>query len=97
MHPKPLSRAIRGEIGKVLLRNWDPIGVRDDPAAADEYDSYVGGVYELLVAGASARAVSEHLVRIETERMGFEDSDPKMLIPLANKLRRLYARLTAPE
>lgn len=30
---------------------WDPIGVKDEPNAQDEYDSYLGGVYELLVSG----------------------------------------------
>ena len=32
-------------------------------------------------------------VRIETERLGYPDTDPKMLIPLANKLVRLNVRL----
>jgi hypothetical protein len=31
---------------------WDPIGVKDEPNAQDEYDGYLG-VYELLVSGAS--------------------------------------------
>ena len=30
---------------------WDPIGVKDEPNAQDEYDGYLGGVYELLVSG----------------------------------------------
>jgi len=28
-------------------------------------------------------------VRVETERLGYQDTDPKMLVPLAKKLLRL--------
>jgi len=89
------AREIQRSIGKVLLRNWDPIGVKDEPRAQDEYDSYVGGVYRLIAGGASAREIAEHLVRIETERLGYQDTDPKMLVPVAEKLLRLNTRLEA--
>ena len=87
------AREIQRSIGEVLLRNWDPIGVKDVPQAQDEYDSYVGGVYRLIATGASARQLAEHLARIEAEQLGFQDTDPKMLIPLAEKLLRLNVRL----
>ena len=64
-----LKRAM-SRIREILLRDWDPIGVASIPEAQDEYDSYVGQVYQLLVAGPSAETVANHLVRIETERMG---------------------------
>ncbi len=38
------GRAIQESIRQVLLREWDPIGVRDVAEAQDEYDGYVGGV-----------------------------------------------------
>jgi hypothetical protein len=87
------AKEIQRAIGEVLLRNWDPLGVKDVPQAQDEYDSYVGGVYRLIASGASAKQIAEHLVRIETDRLGYPDTDPKMLIPLANKLLRLNVRL----
>jgi len=43
------SRRIRVAIRHVLMDVWDPIGVKDEPNAQDEYDGYLGGVYELLV------------------------------------------------
>jgi hypothetical protein len=95
MHPEQRSPEIRAQIGRVLLRSWDPVGVRGAPEDAKERDAYVGGVYRLLVDGARAPDISRHLVGIETEQLGFEDSDPRMLIPLARKLQRLYARLAA--
>jgi hypothetical protein len=48
---------------------WDPIGVRNEPNAQDEYDSYLGGVFGLLTNGASDDRIREHLWRIVTERM----------------------------
>ena len=87
------AKEIQRAIGEVLLRNWDPLGVKDVPQAQDEYEGYVGGVYRLIASGATAKQIAEHLVRIETERLGYPDTDPKMLIPLANKLLRLNVRL----
>ena len=63
------SRRIGVTIRHVLLHVWDPIGIKDEPNAQDEYDSYLGGVYELLVSGASDERIEDHLWRIVTERM----------------------------
>ena len=64
------SRRIRVDIRHVLMSVWDPIGINDEPNAQDEYDSYLGGVYELLITGASEERIAEHRWRIVTERMG---------------------------
>lgn len=63
------SRRIRSEIRRILLQYWDPIGIRDDPNAQDEYDGYLGGIYELLVRDASDKEISNHLWRIIEERI----------------------------
>ena len=86
------AREIQRLIAEVLRRNWDPIGLRDMPDSQDEYDAYVGGVYRLLVSGASVRELAEHLAAVETEALGFADTDPKMLIPVAKKLLKLNVR-----
>jgi hypothetical protein len=57
---------------------WDPIGIKDEPNAQDEYDGYLGGVYELLVSGASDENIQEHLWRIATERMGLSPNKSDM-------------------
>ena len=87
------AREIQRSISEVLLRNWDPIGVRDVPQAQDEYDAYVGGVYRLIASGATARQIAEHLARVEAEQLGFPYTDPKMLVPVAEKLLRLNVKL----
>lgn len=52
MFEKIESREVRSKIRAILMAKWDPIGVSEVPEAADEYDSYIGGVYELLAEGA---------------------------------------------
>ena len=63
------SRRIGVEIRRVLLQVWDPIGVREEPNAKDEYDGYLGNVYELLIAGSSDECIAQHLHSVVTERM----------------------------
>ena len=87
------AREIHAEIGRVLLRHWDPLGVAEEPELADEYQAYIGGVYRLLVSDASDREIAEHLVRLETERLGYEDTPWRMLVPTVEKLRKLNVRL----
>jgi hypothetical protein len=64
------SRRIRVEIRHVLVDIWDPIGVKGEPNAQNEYDGYLGGVYGLLVGDASDEQIEAHLRQIVTERMG---------------------------
>ena len=87
------ARRIQRVIRRVLLEDWDPIGVREVPEAQDEYDSYVGGVYRLLAEGASARILAEHLYAIETDRMGKRTATAAHLLPVAVKLCSLNVRL----
>jgi hypothetical protein len=77
----------------VLLRDWDPIGVQDEPAAQDEYDSYIGGVYHLLVSGATEQQLADHLWRIEKDTIGLPALNSAELLPVARKLRALDVKM----
>jgi hypothetical protein len=75
--PKPLidkteSRRIRVEIRHVLLNVWDPIGVRDEPNAQDEYDGYIERVYELLVGKAAQSEIVDYLYWAAHDHMGLD-------------------------
>src|SRR2546430_14126838 len=94
---KERAKRVRAYIADILRRHWAPIGVKNEPAAQDEYDAYVGGVYQLIAGGASARQIAEHLVTIETDSLGFVDTDPKMLIPVAERLLKLNVQLAPNE
>ena len=80
-------------ITEILRRNWDPVGLEHRPEAAGEY---VSGVCRLLASGASSREIATHLRDVETIWLGFEDTEVRMLIPVAKKLQRAYARVAEP-
>jgi hypothetical protein len=92
-HRDDRARQIQESIRGVLLHEWDPIGVKDVPEAQDEYDGYVGGVYGLLVSGATAEQLAEHLWKIETDTMGLSTPDQAALLPVAQNLRGLDVKL----
>jgi hypothetical protein len=91
------AREIQAAIAKILLEDWDPIGVHDVTEAQDEYDSYVSGVYRLLVAGATAEALAAHLLAIENEAVGLALRGQTDLAGVAQKLRNLDVRLASPQ
>src|SRR5690348_11193992 len=66
------AREIQSQIAAILLHDWDPIGVSDEPRARDEYDSYVGGVYQLLASGGSLADIEAHLRDIEVRMMSWD-------------------------
>ena len=58
---KENSRRIRVAIRRVFLDMWDPIGIADAPNAQDEYDSYLGRMFELLITDASDMQLRQYL------------------------------------
>jgi hypothetical protein len=64
------ARSYHAAIREVLLREWDPIGVADFPQAADEYDSYIGQVYGLLICREPLSKLVDFLWWAEREHMG---------------------------
>ena len=58
------------QVRAILMRDWDPIGVFDLPAAQDEYDSYIWPYLRLLDEGTGVEKIAAALDRIETEQMG---------------------------
>lgn len=63
-----ISDGSRAQIRKVLMSDWDPIGVAGIPEAADEYDSYIPKIHQLLVAGASISEIQDYLFEVVSER-----------------------------
>jgi hypothetical protein len=83
------AREIQASIREVFNSTWDPIGVLP-LGVADEYDSYVGGVYRLLASGTSAPALSAHLQQIEQRLMGLP-STPEYVRARAHTVEQLMA------
>jgi hypothetical protein len=93
---KKRLREIQDRIHAILLHDWDPIEVANEPLAQSEYDSYVGGVYRLLASGTSEQEIVAHLRKIETEGLGLSRADWSTLIPVARKLKALNVSLADP-
>jgi hypothetical protein len=87
------AREIMNAIGAILLKEWDPIGVKDEPLAQGEYEGYIGGVYRLLASRATEMEVAEHLSRAEAESIGFAQGSAVDLLPVARRLLALNVRL----
>ena len=51
------------------MQDWDPIGVKDEPAAHDEYDSYVPVICGMLQGGKSVKEVADYLSYVQSELM----------------------------
>jgi hypothetical protein len=77
--------SVRGIVGKILLDDWDPIGVRGVAQAQDEYDQYVMPVARMIVAGETASALSNYLLGLERAAMGLK-GNPERARAVAEKL-----------
>jgi hypothetical protein len=72
------------------MRRWDPIGVRGESHARDEYDSYLGLVAERLRRGSAVDDVADLLQSIRCESMGlrpYYEAD----VRVAEALKAWYA------
>ncbi|HEX9447226.1 MAG TPA: hypothetical protein VF920_04575 [Dongiaceae bacterium] len=82
------------------MRDWDPIGVRDEPAVQDEYDDYVGKVYVMLMdEQATAQAIVDYLQWAETDHMGLTDTAERRdrRHRLSEALVALRSQFSAPQ
>ena len=62
---------IQDSIRQVLVHDWDPIGVSDNPKLRDEYDSYVAPVYRILAGSRSEQELTEFLFQTVRDTMWF--------------------------
>lgn len=72
---KHQSRENRAHVRRILLQDWDPIGIRDIPEASDEYDRYADKAYVMLMdERATAESIASYLYGIAVEHMGLGHS-----------------------
>lgn len=60
-------------VRRLLLEEWDPVGVRDIAAAQDEYDQYVPAIVALLERHASEDEIARRLGDVATLEMGLSE------------------------
>lgn len=83
------SRRIRVQIRHVLLDTWDPIGIKDEPYAQDEYDAYIGRLYDLLTSNASDAELAEYLYWVVHEHMGLDRATKPDMARTVDALRKI--------
>jgi hypothetical protein len=57
-------------IRKILLNDWDPIGLSDKSAGRYEYDHYVHHIHSMLRAGSSEGKLADYLHECTTKDIG---------------------------
>jgi hypothetical protein len=66
-----------------------PYRVIDAPGAQDEYDGYIGDIYEILVTRASDDKLVEYLRRVAEESMSLSQSPRDILDATVKALREI--------
>jgi hypothetical protein len=84
-------------VRRILLEDWDPIGVQDfrdkyRQATTDEYDTYIGPVVDMLLAGKSKNQIVDFLYDVEIRNMGIRHSRGSAEVT-AEKLVQLRAMI----
>lgn len=85
------ERAVRVQdsIRHILFYDWDPIGISDQANIDDEYDSYIGPVYRMLIENRKEEELVKFLLQLERNAMGLPSRSPEQLRPAARKLLAL--------
>ena len=64
---------------EIMFYLWDPIGVRNIPAARDEYQSYLPKLFKMIVADAKDHEIAEYLFKLEASSMGMSGNKEQAL------------------
>jgi hypothetical protein len=84
------AKRITDEIRQVLITQWDPIGVMDEPDwPRDESDSYIGEIYKYLARGESTEFIARHLCQIEETMMGLGHLPESARLSVAQALQAI--------
>jgi hypothetical protein len=87
MKDKVQQQKIINSIQTILLQNWDPIDIGDNPNLKDEYDGYIGKIINILLGSPSVEEIIDLFRKIEKD-MGVY-SDTKTLYSLALRLKNI--------
>jgi len=62
----------RERLRAILLSEWDPLCIGDNPKLADEYDRYLPILLALLQGDVDQATIAKTLERIEREEIGMQ-------------------------
>ena len=64
-------------IHQVLIKEWDPIGIRHIPEAQDEYDQYIPQIYQMLISSKPKHELFDYLWELERDHMALSGNHQK--------------------
>ena len=88
MNKKGCHKKLIAEVGSILIRDWDPIGVKNITDLQDEYDAYIGRIMKKLLAGCTSIEIVSLLRSIEHKEIGCS-TNSAVRYGVANKLMAL--------
>lgn len=91
----PQSRTYRFAFEKirlVLVKEWDPLSIANEPFAQDEYNNYIPTIFRLLDEGADENKLTKHLEQLTTVSMGLS-SRADHNIAVARRLREVFGMI----
>ena len=89
---KERALLVEGAIKKILVFDWDPIGISEPGKLNDEYDAYIARIYRILVGTRSEDDIVKRLRQFERDAMGLPGTDEARLRSAARKLLELDVR-----
>jgi hypothetical protein len=72
-------------VDEILYYLWDPIGVKEEPAARSEYLNYLNTIYSMVIDCKDQHTIAKQLRLFEQSDMGLI-SDEAHLMKIANVL-----------
>jgi hypothetical protein len=60
----------------ILMNEWDPLDVGDNPHLSDEYDAYIPRVLQMIAEGSIAEDIARYLKKIEEDELGLIGDSP---------------------
>ena len=76
-------KAIQRRVDEILYYLWDPIGVKDEPAARSEYSSYAATISSILLAEKDQESIAKQLMIFERDNMGLVPTDEQHAMEIA--------------
>lgn len=76
------------EVKNILMNDWDPIGVKNNPNAKAEYDQYALRIVGMLYNGTTQDSLTDYLESIVTEDLGLSPNK-SLSIDISKKLLAL--------
>lgn len=77
------------DIRNILVKDWDPINIGNNPNLYDEYDGYIGTLIKMLSQKCTVENIIVFLEKTEKETMGLDNINIDVLRKVALELKKI--------